>query len=85
MPCVLLAGPCLDRYWSKSGNLTSELRNENIPRRPEQTDGGSRGVRGIVSLVSCLLCSQKHGDHAVVISSGWLPKLQRQLDVAGSI
>lgn len=44
-----------------------------ITRRPEQTDGGSRGVNGIVSLVPCLLFPKGHGDHAMVISSEWLP------------
>lgn len=55
-----------------------------ITRRPEQTDGGSHGVNGIVSLVPCLLFPKGHGDHAMVISSEWLPKLQGQLDVARS-
>jgi hypothetical protein len=32
---VLLAGPALNRYWSESGDLTSELRNESIPGRAD--------------------------------------------------
>ena len=32
--CALLAGAILDSYWSKSGDLTSELSSENTPGRP---------------------------------------------------
>ena len=34
VPCVLLAGPSLDSFWSKSGDLTCGHRSESTPGRP---------------------------------------------------